>query len=37
MFYKRYQNKVLDLVKIAKKAYYKNCFLENKRMFESSQ
>ena len=31
MLYKRYRNKIVDLLKITKEAYYKNCFQENRK------
>ena len=33
MFYKRYRRKIVDLLKITKKVYYKKYFLENKNKF----
>ena len=31
MLYKRYRNKIVDLLKIATEAYYKKCFQENRK------
>ena len=31
MLYRRYRNKIVDLPKITKEAYYKNCFQENRK------
>ena len=31
MLYKRYCNKIVDLLKITKEAYYKNYFQENRK------
>ena len=31
MLYSRYRNKIIDLLKITKKAYYKICFQKNRK------